>query len=121
MPPMLLTYAAYALMPLCMLRKSPGTGPVIVATLATVTELSVMPTSRFPPVGVQPPSAWGGGASPVLGASTGAAPGSAATGWPGCAGAVVADFTATAAGPVWAGAACGAAAPRLFTAATWSR
>src|SRR4051812_6083684 len=117
MPPMLLTYAAYALMPLCMLRKRPGTGPVMVATLATVTELSVMPTSRLPPVGVQPPSAWGGGASPVLGASAGVAPGSPATGWPGCAGAVVVAFAAAAAGPAFAGAACCAAAPRLFTAA----
>src|SRR6478672_300512 len=119
MPPMLLTYAAYALMPLCMFLNSPGTGPVMVATLATVTELSVMPTSRLPPVGVQPPSAWGGGASPALGSGAGAAPGSTATGWPGWAGAVVAGCA-----PVFAGAAgawpvaCGAPAPRRLAAAT---
>src|SRR3954454_16073187 len=118
MPPMLLTYAAYALMPLCMLRKSPGTGPVIVATLATVTELSVMPTSRLPPVGVQPPSAWGGGAAPALGSAAGAAPGSAAAGWPGWGGAVVAVCVALFAGASLAGAACCAVPPRLFSAAT---
>src|SRR5436309_1756808 len=101
-------------MPLCMLRKRPGTGPVIVATLATVTEMSLMPTSRLPPVGVQPPSAWGGGAAPALASPAGAAPESAATGWPGWGAAVVAVCAAAFAGAALADAACCPVAPRLF-------
>src|SRR4051812_45025464 len=119
---MLLTYAAYALMPLCMLRNRPGTGPVIVATLATVTDESGMPTSRLPPVGEQPCPAWGGGASPALASGAGA-PGSAGADWPGATevavGAAVPGFVVPGPLPASAGADWCVAPPRALTAATW--